>query len=287
MFSENYIIVDKHSLINREYVSTLERMPWMYTSLYDKQYLPNLDENVYNKLQSFFTYRFPRSTDQPLLEFFKVFVIEHVNGDIISFDCRNNIQYDVLFENVILKHFCTSIQCEDFVECKQKIDKITGIVDARDTRITGIQYYNNANLKSVSVYDSTYNLQEYSGNKIISKLNNLCIERNKIEDTLRGITTLYKNNDNIAYKFILNYPRKLEPNKILRSVEYVKEYRETYLKLFYENELIDDAQLEYMKDILVGESKFDIEFLINENEEIEDIFLYHYKVYEFQDLTVG
>lgn len=287
MFSENYIVVDKHSLTNKEYISTLDRMPWMYTSLYDKQYLPILDDEVYNKLQSFFTYRFPRPTDQPLLDFYKVLVIEHKDNNILSFDCRNNIEYDVLNENEILRHFKSSIQCDDFIDCKLKIDRITGIVDVKDTKITGIQYDCNANLKSVSVYDSTYNLQEYSDNEILVKLNDLCIKTNEVEDTLRGITTLYKDSNNIAYKFILNYPRRLRPNKILRSVEYVKEYRETYLNLFLENGLIDDTQVEYMRDILVGESKFDIEFVINENEEIEDIFFYHYKIYEFKDLTTA
>ena len=287
MFSKNYTILDKHSLIKKEYISTLEKMPWLYTSLNDRQYLPVLEDKVHSKLQSFFAYRFPRPSDPVLLDLYKIFVIEHVDGEIISFDCRNKIDYSVLNQSEIYKHFTSSIQSEDFCEIKPKIDKITGSVDAKDTMIYGLKYDKDASLTSVSLYDSTYNLQQYSENKLLSKLNDFCIETNKVEDRIRGITTFVKGSDKILYKFILNYPLRLRPDKILRETDFTEEYRETYINLFLENQLIDEDQAAYMRDILVGKTKFEIEFIISEDEKIEDIFFYHYKIYEFKDLTVG
>ncbi len=287
MFSENYIVLDKHSLIKKEYVSTLEKMPWLYTSLNDNQYLPVLGDEVHSKLQSFFTYRFPRPSDPPLLDLYKIFIVEHVDGEIISFDCRNRIQYSALDGWEIYKHFISSTQLEDFEELRPKINKITGTVDAKDTFIYGLTYDSEASLTSVSLYDSTYNLQEYSDNELFSKLNTLCVETNKVEDRVRGITTFYKNSDKLSYKFVLNYPFKLRPNKILRDTDFTEEYRETYINLFLDNDLIDESQATYMRDLLVGKTKFEIEFIISEDQQIEDILFYHYKIYEFKDLTTA
>jgi len=287
MFSENYIVLDKHSLIRQEYVSTLEKMPWLYTSLNDRQYLPVLEDEVHSKLQSFFTYRFPRPTDPPLLDLYKIFIIEHVDGEIKSYDCRNKIDYSVLNAWEIYKHFISSIQSEEFSELKPKIDKITGAVDAKDTIIYGMTYDLEASITSVRLYDSTYNLQEYSDNKLFSKLNALCVETNEVEDRIRGITTLYRDSNKLSYKFVLNYPLKLRPDKILRETDFTEEYRETYINLFLDHDLIDESQASYMRDLLVGKTKFEIEFVISEDEQIEDIFFYHYKIYEFEDLTTA
>jgi hypothetical protein len=79
----------------------------------------------------------------------------------------------------------------------------------------------------------------------------------------------------------------LRPNKILRETDFTEEYRETYINLFLDNDLIDESQATYMRDLLVGKTKFEIEFIISEDQQIEDILFYHYKIYEFKDLTTA
>jgi len=283
MFSENYTISDKHSLTKKEYVSTLDRMPWRFTSLYDSRYLPELSETVSESLKSFFTYRFPHPGDEPIIDARKILIIEHVDGEIQSYDCRTEIGYHFSKNIDVWNNFIHSINCEQMNLCKPKMDKITGIGDEFTTKISGVQYDKEGSFSSITLYDSSYDLQEYFNNDSLVILNNLCKEYN---GSIMGTTTFFPEINKINFKTILNYPVKLN-NTTGRVDEQIEKYREKYLEIFHEYGLIDEDQASYIRSLLVGKTKFELEFVIGEDEQVDEIFVHHYKIYEFKDLTTA
>lgn len=281
MFSKDYIVIDKYSLTTLEHISTVEKMPWVYTSLFDSQYLPVLDSEVNLRLNRFFNFSFPDRNAEPLYDARKILVLEHSAGDIIQFDCRNEISYNAMIYNPLMWRYfkdCIGFS-EQLSNLKLKIDKMTSVTDAEVTKITGIQYNSDASFKSISIFDSDYDLHEYEGNESLSKVNELCKDNPPL---CRGVLTLSDDNFDVAFKFVLNYPKKLLNGKVSDRVE---NYREHYVNMFLENQLIDTEQSEFIRNLLVGRTKFELEFLISESGIVKEIFMYHYKTYEFEDLT--
>lgn len=284
MFSENYTVSDKHSLVRAEYVSSLDRMPWLYTSLYDSQYLPVLDEAVSSKLNLFFRYRFPFDTDEPLVNARKILQIEHNEGDIKLFDCRNEIKYSVLSSNeVVWKHFTHSLECQDLNLCRQKIDKMTSETDIMVTKLFGIQYNPDASFRSVSIYDDSYDLEEYSHIDFLSKLNDFCRQNS---ENIKGVTTVYTNSNKIDFRLTFNYAKRF--NRLTRRVEYFTNLlRERYLQMLVDNGLLTFEQLTYINSLTSPNSRIDLEFVFDDQYNLEEVFLYNYRIYEFEDLTTA
>lgn len=283
MFSQDYIVLDKHSLMRGEYVSTLEKMPWVYTSLKDSRYLPVLDNSVASKLKSFFSFEIPARNHEPLYDSRKILIIEHNGGDIISFDCRTEMQYHTIFyDKPVWRFFKRSILLfDELTALEQKINKMTSVTDAEVTKIVGVKYNADASFQALSIFDSSYDLNEYSGNETLAKINQLCSDNDLL---CRGVISLPLDSTDVSFKFVLNYPHKLEDGKIRTPVE---NYREHYVNMFLENNLINEDQAAYIRNLLVGKTKFELEFLVSEEGDIKDIFVYHYRIYEFEDLTTA
>lgn len=297
MFSDNYIVSDKYSLVTEEYISTRETMPWFYTSLYDETYLPVLDKSVADKLNLFFRYRYLHSSEA-LRDDLKNLIIEHNNGEIISFEILNMMNYSTLTASISYwKHFISSIDCLEANACKQKIDKMTDETDELVTRIVNLQYKPDASLSGISIFDSSYNLSEYQ-NDGLSLINDLC--KNNSGD-LKGVVTIHPDSETIKFKIMLNYPGvSLEfyrdPkdksgdasfSKNMVVVNKNKTYRDAYISLLLDNGLITESNVEYMQSIFSENSKFDIEFIIDADGTISDIHLINFRIYEFSDLTAS
>lgn len=284
MFSENYVITDKHSLITKQYISTIDTMPWIYTSLYDSQYLPVLSEEISTKLNSLFRYMFPHQTDEPILDGYKVLKIEHVDGDIKKYDCRTEIKYCVLSNNNnVWRHFIHSIDCLEIEECRSKIDKITNATDVLVTKISGIQYNPDGSFRSISIYDDSYDLDEYSDIETLSSLNDMC---KRYPGSIRGVTTFFPQSNRIDFRLNLSYPSKFDA-KTRRMKKSNDKYVQKYLEILRDSNLIDQDQLEYVTSIVPVKSMFDIEFVLGEDYQIEDVIVYVYKIHEFEDLTTA
>lgn len=283
MFSENYIVTDKHSLFTKKHLSTLDVMPWIYTSLYDPQYLPVFSEEIYAKLNAFFWYRFPHPTDEPILDDRKILKIESVDGEIISYDCRTEIKYSVLSNNNILwRHFVDSTICSELNECRSKIDRITSETDILSTKISGIQYNADGSFLSISIYDTSYDLGEYESIETLSTLNNMC----KTSSMMMGVATFFPSSDRIKYRANLVYPSRY--NRVTRKVETPNDkFRQRHLENLLNSNLISSEQVDYVNSITSKDSMFDVEFVFSEDGQVEDILLYLYRIYEFKDLTTS
>jgi len=293
MFSAKFTVSDKYSLTNKEYISTSDLMPWKYTSLYDEQYLPNLDESVKSKLNRFFRYRFLHSTHN-LNDSEKNLVIEYNNNDILSYEIINRIPYNIVKQSrVFWKHFISSIDCYGIQDCEETINQMTDITDEMVTEITSIVYDANTEFDSISIFDKDYNMSSYS-NDTVNKLNNF-VKENYSE--FRGLIYIKPDSKTIKFKMMVNFPTvdiyydsdtivpgDKTPQDLLVVSHTNKEHRETYIPYLIENGIITEEHAIFMQEKLVGNCRFDLDFCINEDGVVEDIHLHRIRIYEFSDL---
>ena len=57
IFSDNYTVEERYSLVSGKRLSDLSLMPWRYTPLYDDQYKPEMSVGVRNRAGVIFKYK--------------------------------------------------------------------------------------------------------------------------------------------------------------------------------------------------------------------------------------
>lgn len=286
MFSDNYSISDKYSLTTMEKISTVSRMPWRYTYLYDKTYLPQLSESVVDKLNLLFNFKY-MLFGEVLQDSSKYVVIEEDDSGIKLFELKTRINYASVGLNLTRwNHFVSSLGCEELHYCKNKIDKLTDVTDIEMTKIESILYDADANFVGVSLFDSSYNLSKYETNKTLLTINNM-VKRSS--NSIRGITTVFPHNDGISYKLIFNYVKGYVRNKndFLEEVDYTEMMRESYIDHLLNINLLTEEQSEFIRETCVGLTQFDLEYIVNDSGDIEEVFFNHHRIKEFKDLTTA
>jgi len=289
MFSAEFTVADKHSLKHNEYVSTYSYMPWQYTSLCDSQYKPLLLPEIKRKLEAFCRYKFVYSIDV-LPDDEKYLKIEHNEENILSFEINNLFQYDIISRYApAFAHFAENIECPELFGCVDAIKKMTSVTDELATYVESIEYDENANFKNIMILDATYDLAEYTDNKILTKLNLL---GKNYPEYFRGTIGIYPNSSRVKVNIVLQYFKivinKGENTDRLPSsmVSYNnQEMFDAYSKVLLENELITQEDIEYINTLTNPKSKVDFEILLDENGEIEDAYAIVYRFNEFQRLS--
>lgn len=289
MFSAEFTVADKHSLKHNKYVSTYSYMPWQYTSLYDKQYKPLLLPEIKRKLEAFCRYEFMYSIG-PLPDDEKQLKIEHNEENILSFEINNLFQYSNISQYApALAHFAENIYCPELFDCVDAIKKMTSVTDELTTYVESIEYDANANFKNIMILDSIYDLNEYTDNKILTKVNSLGETHHK---HFRGTIGIYPNSSRVKVNIV---PKYFEisisrgentdrlPSSIIRYSN--QAMLDVYSKVLLEKELITQEDIEYINTLTNPKSKVDFEILLDEDGEIEDVYAIVYRFNEFQRLS--
>jgi hypothetical protein len=266
-------------------------MPWRFTSLYDSTYLPDIDADVSDKLNLFFRYRYVHSIEN-LYDEFKNLIIEHKDGDILEYKIYNVMKYaTVNGHRSFWKHFVSSVDCGELDLCKSKIDKMTDETDEMATEITHLSYHPNGKFKSVTLHDSAYNLIDYSSNDSLRLVNDLC---KTDPGTFNGLITLYPESEGVTFNFMLNYaPYSVYPYRAVDKRVYEcgvathtnKFHNDRFKRIFLEKEILNQEQVDYIDTVISDNTRFDLEYDINEDGSINDIYLLNYRIYDFKDLT--
>lgn len=291
MFSEEFLVVEKYSLKQQKYISTCSYMPWKYTSLFDSKYKPELPDNIKEKLEKFCRFRFIYST-APLYDESKIVKIEHVGEEILSYEIVNPFQYNHLNTYVpAWKHFCDSIDCQEIYDCKETIEKMTSVTDEAVTYIQSVEYNVDGVFSNINIYDTSYNLDEYTNNTILNNLNNFC-KRKSIANASRvaGIIGIFPNSTKIKFRMLLSYSNlHTEYHSISRRPSNIINYsnniiRDWYIKSLEKYDILTVGHIEYMNTLFNDKTKCDFEFLLDENGDIEDIHVLATRVYDFESL---
>lgn len=293
MFSDNYIVYDKFSIFNQEYISTGEIMPWKFTSLYDEQYLPNIDKEVSDKLNSFFRYRYVHSIEN-LYDEFKNLIIEHKDSKILGYKIYNVMKYaTVNGHRSFWKHFISSVDCEQLDLCQLKINAMTNETDEVATDITHMSYGENGEFQSITIHDSKYNLVDYDTNATLKLVNDLCKDES---GTFKGLITLFPESNKIIFDLMMNYaPYSVYPYRAIDKRTYEcgvvshtnKFHNDRFTKVLLDRLVLDQDQIDYINTVIGDNTRFDLSFDINDDGTFNDIYLLNYRIYEFKDLTTA
>jgi hypothetical protein len=289
MFSDKFTEVNNYSLIKKEYLNTSSMMPWRYTSIFDNQYLPVLDEEAKHKLQAFFYFRLQYA--QQLLEDDKKYIeITHKDNQIQEFRAINPINLPLFIEYSEWLNFIHSIESPHLSSCYEKIfNMVKNSVIA--SGITSVAYDSSCNATGIYFQKPT---EEFMTNcEIARKISAFAFE---LKDSVVNVK-VSPDNDRLKIKISPYYPirsfgfRKTTKkplydcsNSIWMRIDYDK-CSENILNLMKENDLFTQEMIEYIYETIPKQSKFEIEYDLNETGEIEDIVLKNIIIEEFEQVA--
>ena len=289
MFSDKFTEVNNYSLIKKEYLNTSSTMPWRYTSIFDKQYLPVLDEEAKHKLRAFFYFKFQYT--QQLLEDDKKYIeITHKDNQIQEFRAINPINLPSFIEYSEWLNFIHSIESPHLSSCYEKIFNMVKN-SAIASAITSVAY--DSSCTATGMYFQQPSGELLTNCEIARKISALAFE---LEDSVINVK-VSPDNDRLKIKVSPYYPirslgfRKTTIKSLLDSsnaiwmrIDYDK-CSENILTLMKKNDVITQEMIEYINEIMPNKSKFEIEYDLNETGEIEDIVLKNIIIEEFEQVA--
>ena len=289
IFNENFDIADKYRLSDGEKVSTVEMMPARFTSLASLDYGPALDTGVKSKINEYFNYK-PVDTTDPMYSFDNDFYVYHLDGAIQEFFCKKFFRYTSVAQNgYSWKRFVEGVGLPKINNIKSKLDKFTSVTDATCTWFNGVTLSPTGDLVSLRVYDSSYDLDELASNEFLSRVNEFPTIR---EDMCKGTIDVYPDSDLITYRLNFVYPKFFDNNYkskgVVRESEDTKELATQYLKTLSKDDglkILTTDQVDFITSKLVGESYFNLEYDVNPNGTVSEVFAYIQTTHEFEDLT--
>lgn len=288
MFSDKFTEINNYSLLREEYVSTSSIMPWRYTSIFDKNYKPDLEDEIKNRLLLFFYYKLQYS--RQLLEDDKKYIeITHNAGEIIEFRAINPIKLISFLDSMELKHFISTIESPQLNSCIQKIiaDTKEDVISARLTSFTFDKLCNSTGVYCECNVDEILDRSEVS-KKIFDSMN----------DVDRSILSIHVNSENnyVKYKITPFYPvrqygfRKINNKTIFDSSNYVpmkveySKYTDKAISTLLNNQLITESMVDFINSVMPADTKFEMEYITNSFGEIEDIIFKNIIIEEFENV---
>jgi len=296
MFSDRYYVAEKYSLLTYEHLSTIEKMPYRYSSLADTTYLPVLDDTLRNKLSLPFRWKSPvRGTAEmdASPDWAKYFIIEHNNGDVISYTDVVGLAWSSFHGNMKLplykwNNFVGYTQLEEIRDVKPKIEAMTAKTDIYATSLNAIKLDPEGNFVSVLVHDNTYNLADLDIGDKVEELHYFAQHRpNSVKgsiEMLHGGGYIYHMYLKYADGIVLNWNDKkvARQEKGIHGALSVK-----YADKLQERGILTQEQRDFVDTKSVYDTRCDFRWKLSETGEVEDIYLIHTTVEEFDDLTTA
>jgi len=287
MFSDNFHIVEKYNVNTQEHVSTIEMMPRRFTCLVDSAYLPDMESDMIIKLNKLFNYKQKHTTDYNYV-FDKYLYIEHKDNNIMSYYCKNPIRFSTVEHPIVWNKFISEIGNDNILDFRTKIRSITNNHDAMEEVIMGMSYNSYGVVTQVSVWDGHYNF-DVPENSFLTELYRLLTKR---YDICKGVVSLLTDSTDIKLHLAFSYPEIFDNDDELFLNKTVKNTNiaDGILDLLSREgglELITNEQKDYIRSICVGQSTFELEYIIDVNGNIKDLYVHQCRLRQFEDLTVG
>ena len=287
MFSDNFHIVEKYNVNTQEHVSTIEMMPRRFTCLVDSAYLPDMELDLIVKFNKLFDYKQKHTQDYNYV-FDKYLYIEHKDDNIMSYYCKNPIRFSTIEHPNIWNKFISEIGNDNILDFRTKIRSITNNNDGMEETIMGISYNPDGIATEVSVWDGHYNIS-VEDNSFLQKLYTLFVRR---DDVCKGVVSLLPGSTDIKLQVVFKYPEIFDNdnglfvNKTIFNTDIV----DGLLDLLARDDglqIITSEQKDYIRSICVGQSTFELEYVIGVDGNIKDFYVHQCRLREFEDLTLG
>tara|TARA_B100001250_G_scaffold46655_1_gene36555 strand:- start:3107 stop:3985 length:879 start_codon:yes stop_codon:yes gene_type:complete len=289
IFNEDYDIADKYRLSDGEKVATVEMMPARFTSLDSAQYGPVLDAAAKEAINKYFNFK-QLDTNDPNYSFDNDLYVYHLDGEYQEFFCKKFYTYSsVALNPYSWKRFVDGIGQPKFNDARKHFDSLTNVTDATNTWFNGITLSPTGDLISIRVFDSTYDLDELEDNDFLNRVNQIPLYRG---DVCKGTIDVYPDSDLITYRLNFKYPKFFDDNYkdkgVLRYSADTRELAIEYLDLMSRDEgvqILTTDQVAFITSKLQGEAYFNLEFDVNPNGTVAEVYAYIQTTNEFEDLT--
>ena len=296
IFTEDYNIADKYRLSDGEKVSTVEMMPARFTSLDSAKYGPVLDTPIKEAINKYFNFKLPNAND-PNYTWDKDLYVYHLDGVYQEFFCKKFYSYSSVAINPYLwKLFADGVGQPKIKDVKQKLDKFTSVTDVTCTHFTGITLSPTGELISIRVYDENYDLSELADNDFLSRVNEIPLASTDVElyrtPICKGSIDVYPDSDLITYRLNFKYSKIFDNDYkgkgVVRHTPSMKDYAKSYLDLLSRDggvKVLTGDQVAFIESKLVNESYFNLEYDVNPDGTVAEVYAYINTVHEFKDLT--
>lgn len=293
MFSDKFSVREKYNLLTQEHVATCEQMPVRFTSLEDDRYGPAIDPSIKDKLNLFRHYK-PLHVTDPLDDYDNDLFIEYKDGVILSYFFKKFIRYGSISSSQSLWNgFANKVQCPEIIQCQPQILKTCGITNLSETFVNGIEYNGDGSFSSIRVYDTKFDLDDYSGTDFLRTVDRLAVRATNGNHAAASSISLYPEKEKIKYNLNFVYSSFMTNsykgrNRVPRTFTMYPEQVDMYLETLGETlNILTQDQCDFIKSLCVGNSYFNLTFVVNGSGECENIFVYHHTVDSFKDLTAA
>jgi len=289
IFTEDFNISDKYRLSDGEKVATVEMMPARFTILKSFDYGPNIDADTFTAIKNYFDFK-QKHTNDPNYGFDNDLYVYHVDGVFQEFFCKKFYTYSSTAANPYTwKLFVEGVGQPKLYQTLNHINRLTSVTDATVTNFNGISIAPGGDLISIRIYDSSYDLDELSDNEFLSRVNEIPAGR---PESCKGTIDVYPDKDTITYRLNFKYPKFFDDNYkgkgVLRYSPDTRELADSYLDLLSRDggvQILTADQVALIQSKLQGQQYFNLEFDVNPEGTVEEVYVYVQRVFEFEDLT--
>lgn len=296
IFSDNYTVHERYSLVSGERLADYSEMPWLYTPLVDARYEPSgMSVSVKNQINRVFEYQPAVPDVEAIKEEQKLLGIYHNGNDILSYRSRFLIRYSSwrsLRGDYVIKTASSTTR-----DLYDKMDELVSATPKGSTAFIGHEHDSSGYIVGCTVVDRTYNLESYN-NPLLDKVS---WYSTNASNYCKGVINIRRDNE-ISFYSKFTYPRRV--SSIPRE-EYIKNptavFSKQYLKtVSYRQSLARHIAGYRQYGILDDQQVLDIFDMIPENDkdaqvqiehvfkgsELVDIIIHVIKYFQFEEIQV-
>lgn len=297
IFSDNYTVHERYSLVSGERLSDFDEMPWLYTPLVDGRYNPpNIPESAKDILNKTLGYEYYLEDVETNKEEEKHLGIYHLDGEIQSYRSRFRLRYSKWRKE--RGHFIRSTLSTTTNDLYDRMAEVVTATPEGTTAFVGAEHDVDGYITGLMVVDRDYNLSMYN-NPLLDKVSwysknapNFC----------RGVLTV-RPDDVVSFYSEFVYPKQVSivdkteyrkdprsalKNKNLRRISY-RQSMGKHLAGYRLYEILNEDQIRTIIEELVPNTETDAMIQIEhvfQGSELLDIIIHVVKYKNFEEIQV-
>ena len=200
IFTDNYNVTERYSLLRKEHIGTYSEMPWLYTPLVDERYAPhNLTLAQKVNLSKIYNFEYFWKDRDTIKDEKKLLGLHHSGNAINTFDCRFHLTYSAIKKEA--GHFRKETNTEHLESVWHKMHEVVAKTDLGSTRLIGMPLNSNAEALGLYFIDKTYDVSSYNN----TLLQQLVDHSSRNYGWMLGAMNLYQGTK-CSFKTLMQYP---------------------------------------------------------------------------------
>lgn len=202
IFSDNYTVTERYSLVSGDRLADYSEMPYKYTPLYDTQYKPDMEVGVRNQVGVIFKYD-PQIADvEALKDEEKIFGIYHHGVEPVSYRAKIRMRFSSW--RAYRGDYIAQTHSSADRDLYDELDKVVIPVRKGNTAFLGHDHDADGYITGCTVTDRYFELSHYN-NPLLDKL---AWYAGKTPNYCRGVVTVRRENE-ISWVSKFAYPNRI------------------------------------------------------------------------------